>query len=120
MEIRHLLELGKDGKGEPFDVSISFSRLILRPDVILMLENTGPHNTTNAKGEVTLRIWTEDMRDASTVAAVDAHRVVHDKLEDELSAARSLDAVVSKLKLFIDVVNEVAKACPISLTSDGC
>jgi len=62
----------KGRKREPFDVSISFSWLILRPDVILMLENTGPHNTTNAKGEVTLRIWTEDMRDASTVAAVDA------------------------------------------------
>jgi len=49
MEIRHLLELGKDGKGEPSDVSVGFSWLILRPDVILMVENTAPHNTTNAK-----------------------------------------------------------------------
>ena len=52
------------------------------------------------------------MRDASTVAAVDAHRVVHDKLEDELSAARSLDAVGSKLKLFIDVANRSLRHVP--------
>jgi hypothetical protein len=73
------------------------------------LGTAGANGETQERGEITVRIWTEETVQASAGAVAGARQAVEDKLEDDSSPAKSLEAVVSKLKVFVDIVDEAAK-----------
>ncbi|KIM82226.1 hypothetical protein PILCRDRAFT_473128 [Piloderma croceum F 1598] len=78
-------------------------------DVVLKLRTAGANGETQERGEITVRFWTEETVQASATAIAGAHQAVEDKLEDDSSPAKSMEAIVSKLKVFADIVDEAAK-----------
>jgi hypothetical protein len=89
--------------------------MISLTDVVLKLDAPGAQNNTQVCGEITVRFWTEETAEASAPAIVNAHKVVN-KLEGGNAATRSLEAVVSKLKVFVEIADEAAKVYYIPLS----
>lgn len=69
-----------------------------------------PENNTVDKGEIVVRFWAEDVAEADAVAVADARAAVEINLEGG-SSAKSLETIVSKLRLFSTIVNEAAHVC---------
>jgi hypothetical protein len=75
----------------------------------LKLEVAGPKGDTQERGEITVRFWTQETAKASAAAVADARQAVQEKLEGGNTAAKSLEAVVSKLKAFAAIADEAAQ-----------
>lgn len=76
----------------------------------------GAANDSIDRGEIVVRCWTEETAEASAVVVADARTAVAAILEGD-SAAKSLEAVMLKLKLFVTVADEAAKVeCAKSVT----
>jgi len=69
------------------------------------------HNNNNSlyPGEIIVRFWTEETASAGSAAVVAAQQAVINNLESGSSAMKSLETVVSKLKLFAEIANEAAQ-----------
>jgi hypothetical protein len=81
----------------------------------LKLDGKSGGDHISDKGEIVVRFWMEDIAEAGTVAVADAHTAVTTNLECD-STAKSLEMVVSKLRLFATVADEAAKViCVVSL-----
>jgi hypothetical protein len=63
-----------------------------------------------------VRFWTEDTASAGSAATVAARQAVTNNLESRNSATKSLETVVSKLKLFVGIVDEAAQVQYIILS----
>jgi len=68
-------------------------------DILLKLEAVGVRSNTWDCGKITVQFWKEDASKVSTGAIVDAHKAVETKLETRRSATKSLENVVSKIKM---------------------
>lgn len=71
--------------------------------------NGGEQNVSEHRGDIIVRIWTEDSVKASATALENVRKVVKEKLEEENSATKSLGRVVSKLQIFAAVADEASK-----------
>lgn len=60
------------------------------------------------RGEIIIRFRAEEQAKASAVAIAEAKQAVDAKLEGEGSAAKSMETVVLKLKVFAEVIDEAA------------
>jgi hypothetical protein len=81
----------------------------------LNLDGESGRDDISDKGEIVVRFWMEDIAEADTVAVADARTAVTTNLERD-STAKSLEMVVSKLRLFATLANEAAKvSCVVSL-----
>jgi hypothetical protein len=81
-------------------------------DILLKLE-AGVKSNTRDCGEITVRFWKEDASKASTGVIADARKAVETKLETRRSATKSLENVVSKIKMFTGILGEMAKVYQI-------
>jgi hypothetical protein len=87
------------------------------PDVILKLEDTRHKNNNLLPGEMIMRFWTEDTASAGSAATAAARLAVANGLESGNSATKSLETVISKLKLFVSIADEAAQVRHIILSS---
>jgi hypothetical protein len=70
---------------------------------------------------MTVRFWTEDTASAGSAATAAARQAIANGLESGNSATKSLETVVSKLKLFVSIADEAAQVqyiilSPVSVT----
>jgi hypothetical protein len=86
-------------------------------DVILKLEDARYKNNNLLPGEMIMRFWTEDTASAGSAATAAARQAVANGLGSGNSATKSLETVVSKLKLFVSIANEAAQVQYIILSS---
>jgi hypothetical protein len=75
-------------------------------DVLLKLESP---DASQENVHIMVRFWPEEVAKAATSAIAGAHEAVDHKVGSrESAAATSLDAVISKLQMFVQVADEVA------------
>jgi hypothetical protein len=119
MQISNLLEIGKDRQGclSLLLLLLLFAWPKLYPDVVLKLEAASDTHSLD-HGEIIVRCWTEEPAKASATAVAEARQAVQKMLES--SAIKSMEAVVSKLKVFAEVADEAAKVPMPSLNQDWC
>jgi len=110
IEIDKLRNMGNDRQREYLCYFILLIWLTSFTEIVLKLEGAGAGDDILDKGEIVVRFWTEGLADAGAVAVVDARTAVKVNLEGD-SAAKSLETVVSKLRLFVSVVDEAAQVC---------
>jgi hypothetical protein len=109
--IEALSDMGKDKQGEYVLYIIDIAHYISLSDILLKLEAAGAKGDTQERGEITIRFWTEETIRASAAAVSNARQAVEDRWGDGNTASKSLEAVVSKLKIFAEIGNEAAKVC---------
>jgi len=83
----------------------------------LKLEDARHKNNNLLPGEMIMRFWTEDTTSAGSAATAAARQAVANGLESGNSATKSLETVVSKLKLFVSIADEAAQVRYIILSS---
>jgi len=75
---------------------------------VLKLKSKGPDTDNLDHGEIIIRFWTEEHAKASAVAISEAKQAVQTFLEGENSAIKSMETVMSKLKVFANVTDKAA------------